>query len=110
MPAFTQHVFVCGNQRSCDHARGSCDPDGNNSLRNELKAAAKSRGLGPLIRINSAGCLDQCELGPTMVIYPQGVWYGGVQKTDIPRIVDALAEGTIVEDLVIPAAKLNTKA
>ena len=44
-----------------------------------------------------------------MVIYPQGVWYGGVQKTDIPRIVDALAEGTIVEDLVIPDAKLNTK-
>jgi len=53
--------------------------------------------------------LDQCELGPTMVIYPQGVWYGGIKKTDIPRIVDALAEGKIVEDLVISESKLNTK-
>lgn len=110
MPAFTQHIFVCGNQRQCDHPRGCCDPEGNNSLRNELKAALKSRSLGPLVRVNSAGCLDQCERGPVLVIYPEGVWYGGVQRHDIPRIVDAIAEGKVLEDLVIPDSQLNCKA
>ena len=109
MPAFTHHVFVCGNQRSCDHPRGCCDPDGTNSLRNSLKAAAKERGLGPLIRINSAGCLEQCELGPAIAIYPQGIWYGNVQPSDVPRIVDSLENGTILEDLVIADEMLNTK-
>lgn len=109
MPAFTHHIFVCGNQRSCDHPRGCCDPEGNNALRNSLKAATKEKGLGPLVRVNSAGCLEQCELGPTLVIYPQGIWYGNVQKEDIPRIVDSLVDETILEDLRIPDEMLNTK-
>lgn len=110
MPAFKQHVFVCGNQRSCTHPRGCCDPDGNNAIRNELKAAVKARNLGPLVRVNSAGCLDQCELGPTLVIYPQGIWYGGIESADVPRIADAIANGTVLEDLVIPESKLNLKS
>ena len=110
MPAFTKHVFVCGNQRTCDHPRGCCDPDGNNGLRNALKAALKSKDLGPLVRVNSAGCLDQCELGPALVVYPEATWYGGVTEQDIPRIVDALANDTLVEDLLIPHEKLNAKA
>jgi (2Fe-2S) ferredoxin len=109
MPAFTHHIFVCGNQRSCDHPRGCCDPDGNNELRNALKAAAKEKGLGPLVRVNSAGCLEQCELGPALVIYPQAIWYGNVKKTDVPRIVDSLISGETLEDLRIPDEMLNTK-
>ena len=117
MTAFTHHIFVCGNQRNCEHPRGCCDPEGNNALRNSLKAALKERaaevegedGHQKLFRVNSAGCLDQCELGPTMVVYPQGVWYGKVQPSDIPRIVESLVNGTVVEDLVIPDEMLNTK-
>ena len=109
MPAFTHHIFVCGNQRSCDHPRGCCDPEGNNELRNALKAAAKEKGLGPLVRVNSAGCLEQCELGPALVIYPQAIWYGNVKKTDVPRIVDSLISGETLEDLRIPDEMLNTK-
>ena len=109
MPAFTHHVFVCGNQRSYDHPRGCCDPEGNNALRNCLKAVAKESGLGPLVRVNSAGCLEQCELGPTVVIYPQLIWYGNVQLSDVARIVDSLANGTVVEDLLIADEMLNTK-
>lgn len=74
-----------------------------------MKAAIKARELGSLVRVNSAGCLDQCELGPTIVIYPQGTWYGNVQQTDIPRIVDSIANGYLVEDLLIPDELLNTK-
>jgi len=75
-----------------------------------LKAAAAAAGLGPLVRINSAGCLDQCELGPTLVIYPQGIWYGRVQLSDIPRIVEeTLRNGRVLDDLLISPEMLNTK-
>lgn len=110
MSAFTHHIFICGNQRSADHARGCCDPSGADQLRNAFKAEVKRRGLNPQVRANKAGCLDQCELGPTVVIYPQGIWYGNVQLEDVTRIVDeTIVGGRILEDLVIADELLNTK-
>ena len=68
------------------------------------------RGLRPLVRANQSGCLDQCELGPTVVIYPQGIWYGGVQPQDVERIIEeTVVQGQIIEDLLIPDDMLNTK-
>ena len=62
------------------------------------------------MRANSAGCLDQCELGPTVVIYPQAIWYGGVKLSDVPRIVEeTIVNGRVVEELRIPDEKLNCK-
>ena len=55
-------------------------------MRDYLKARAKELGLAD-VRINSAGCLDRCELGPTMVIYPEGVWYGYKTAEDIDEIL-----------------------
>jgi (2Fe-2S) ferredoxin len=108
MPAFTHHIFICTNRRKPGHGRGCCDPDGDEALRSLFKKEVERRGLKPLVRANSAGCLDQCELGPTVVIYPQGVWYGGVRAKDVPRIVEeTIVGGRILEDLLIPAEKLN---
>ena len=77
-------------------------------MRNAFKAELKKRKLGPLVRANKAGCLDQCELGPTVVIYPQAIWYGGVQLSDVSRIIDeTIVGGRIIADLVIPDEKLN---
>lgn len=110
MPKFTHHIFVCCNQREPGHSRGCCNPDGAGKLRAAMKAEVERRGLKPLVRANAAGCLDQCELGPTVVIYPQGVWYGGVQPADVPRIVEeTVIGGRILEDLQIPDEYLNTK-
>lgn len=109
MPKFQKHIFVCGNQRSCDHPRGCCDPAGTNSLRNRLKASLKEQNLGGLIRVNSAGCLDQCELGPAIVIYPAATWYGNVTIEDIPRLVEAIKKDEVVDDLVIPDTALNAR-
>ena len=110
MPEFTHHIFVCGNQRSPDHPRGCCDTDGSESLRNALKMEIKSRGLNSLVRANRSGCLDQCELGPTIVIYPQAIWYGNVKLEDIPRIVEeTVVGGRVLDDLLIPNELLNTK-
>ncbi|MSR59770.1 MAG: (2Fe-2S) ferredoxin domain-containing protein [Planctomycetaceae bacterium] len=108
MPAFTHHIFICCNRREPGHSRGCCDPDGAMALRDAFKAELKKRKLGPLVRANQAGCLDQCELGPTVVIYPQAIWYGGVQLTDIPRIIDeTIIGGRVLEDLLISPERLN---
>ncbi len=77
-------------------------------MRSAFKAELKKRMLGPCVRANKAGCLDQCELGPTVVIYPQAIWYGGVKLSDVPRIIDeTVIGGRIIEDLRIPDGKLN---
>jgi (2Fe-2S) ferredoxin len=108
MPAFVHHLFICGNQRAVDHPRGSCDPSGAAALRDAFKAALKRAGLGPLVRANAAGCLDQCEHGPVVVIYPQAIWYGRVMPHDAERIVrKTLVEGEILDDLRIAENCLN---
>jgi (2Fe-2S) ferredoxin len=108
MPEFTHHIFICCNRREPGNARGCCNPDGSEALRNAFKTELKKRNLGPCVRANMAGCLDQCELGPTVVIYPQAIWYGGVTPADVPRILDeTVIGGKILEDLLIPPEKLN---
>ena len=110
MPEFTHHIFVCCNRREPGHSRGCCDPDSNGRLREAFKAEIELRGLKPLVRANSAGCLDQCELGPTVVIYPQAIWYGGVTVEDVPEIVEQSVVGNqVVQRLQIPTEKLNVK-
>jgi (2Fe-2S) ferredoxin len=107
---FTSHIFVCCNRRQPGHSRGCCDPEGNEKLRECFKSALKARDLTPLVRANQAGCLDQCELGPTVVIYPQEIWYGGVQLKDVPRIIEqTIVGGLILEDLLIPDNALNAR-
>ncbi|MBW3595953.1 MAG: (2Fe-2S) ferredoxin domain-containing protein [Planctomycetes bacterium] len=110
MAKFTHHIFVCCNQRAAGHSRGCCDPEGSEALRDAFKAEVKRRGLDPLVRANKAGCLDQCELGPTVVIYPQAIWYGGVRKEHVPRIIEeTVLAGRVIEELLIPDHLLNTK-
>ncbi len=106
-PLFYQsHVFVCTNLRPDGHKRGSCAASGSEKLRDYMKARAKELGL-PATRINSAGCLDRCELGPTLVIYPEGVWYGFKTREDIDEILDThLVKGGRVARLLLRADQL----
>ena len=111
MPKFTYHIFVCCNQRPPGSPRGCCNPDGSDALRDLFKAELHKRKLGVLVRANYSGCLDQCECGPTVVIYPQAIWYGRVQLQDVARIIDeTIVGGRILADLLIPDEKLNAKA
>jgi (2Fe-2S) ferredoxin len=108
MPAFTHHIFVCGNAREPGHPRGSCDPESRQSLRDLFKKELKRAGVARSTRANQSGCLDQCEHGPVVVIYPQGVWYGHVRAEDVPRIVErTIVEGEILENLKIADDCLN---
>ncbi|MBI84343.1 MAG: ferredoxin [Planctomycetaceae bacterium] len=110
MPKFTHHIFVCCHRRESGDTRGCCDPQGNEELRRLLKAELDQRGLEPLVRASKTGCLEQCELGPTIVIYPQEIWYGGVQPKDVPRIIEeTIIRGKVIPELVIGDEQLNKK-
>ncbi|MBP0495203.1 (2Fe-2S) ferredoxin domain-containing protein [Roseomonas sp. SG15] len=85
-PWFQVHLFVCTNRRPDGHRRGSCAARGSEPLRDYMKARAKELGI-PGIRVNSAGCLDRCEFGPVMVIYPEGIWYRAETREDIDEIL-----------------------
>lgn len=96
------HVFCCTNERPAGHPRGSCGKHGSTRLRDYLKARAKELGLDD-VRINASGCLDRCEHGPTMVIYPQGIWYHYESRADVETILsEHLLGGRIVERLRLP--------
>lgn len=111
MPAFERHVFVCMNNRPEGAPRPSCAPDGKSELHTQLQQLAKAAGLGPLVRINKSLCLDQCEHGPTVVVYPEAVWYGNVQPEDAAEIVsEHLVAGRPVARLRIADECLNTKS
>ncbi len=83
---YRAHVFCCTNQRPPGHPRGCCKDKGAVRLRNYMKARAKELGLEG-VRVNTAGCLDRCELGPTMVIYPDGVWYRCRTIEDVEEVL-----------------------
>lgn len=103
MPTFQRHVFVCTNERAADHPRGSCKLKGSPEVRDKLKAMLKERGIGKEVRANNAGCLDQCEAGITMVVYPEQVWYGHVTVEDLAEIIDShIIGGKPVERLMLP--------
>ena len=109
MAAFERHIFVCTNQRPAGTPRGSCDPEGKRALQSLFKAALARRGLKGRVRANAAGCLDQCEHGPTVVVYPEGVWYGFVTPTDVEEIVEShVVHGQPVERLRLPSSCVNT--
>ena len=103
MPSLQRHVFVCINERAPDNPKGCCKATGGVDVRDRLKAELSARGLNKIIRANNAGCLDQCENGVTIVVYPEQVWYGHVTADDIPEIVDKhLVGGQVVTRLALP--------
>jgi len=97
---FRHHVFVCENRRPADDPRGCCAAKGSEAIRAALKAEIARRGLKKEVRANAAGCLDACAYGPSIVVYPEGVWYGGVRLEDVAEIVEShLVNGVPVERL-----------
>lgn len=102
-PYYRLHVFCCTNVRDESDPRGCCDARGGATLRNYMKARAKKMGIEG-VRVNAAGCLDRCEHGPAMVIYPDGVWYRCATREDVDEVLrDHVVGGRPVERLMLHA-------
>jgi (2Fe-2S) ferredoxin len=103
VPPLERHVFVCINERDPSNPKGCCAARGAREVRSRLKRLAFEAGLRGRVRINSAGCLDQCEHGVTVVVYPEAVWYGGVTPDDVEEIFrEHVCGGRPVERLRLP--------
>jgi (2Fe-2S) ferredoxin len=104
---FEHHVFFCMNVREAvqgDPPRACCGGETAVAAQQHAKQRIKKLQLnGPgKVRINQAGCLDRCEQGPCVVIYPQGTWYTYVDNADIDEIIDQhIIAGQTVERLIL---------
>ena len=103
MSYYKHHVFFCLNRRDPPEKSCACS-GGSEKMQEYAKKRIKALKLsGPgAIRINKAGCLDRCEEGPVIVVYPDETWYTYVDEHDIDEIIDEhLVKGRVVERLKI---------
>ncbi len=84
-------IFVCTNRREAGE-RVCCANGGGCELRDTLKAMVKARQLRSKVRVSASGCMDKCEDGPNVMIFPDNVWLSGVNENDATAIVDAVAQ------------------
>ena len=98
---FRMHVFVCTNERSPESPRGCCAAKNSLEILTRLKRAAKAEGLKD-VRVNKAGCLDNCESGPSCVVYPEGTWYTLPEDDEeMGRILQHLAGGDVASEYLM---------
>lgn len=107
------HVFCCTNKREPKDGvppkRGCCASKGSDALREYMKKRARELGM-ERTRVNSAGCLDRCELGAVMVIYPEGAWYHYETEADVDEILQShIINKTPVERLLLTNTQRTLK-
>lgn len=97
-------MFVCTNERPQGHPRGSCIARGSAEVLAQFRDLQGEKGHFHY-KVVATGCLEPCLAGPTIVVYPDDVWYGGVTVDDVERVIDEhLAGGTPVEFLILDDA------
>ena len=103
MSHYAKHVFFCENQRP--DGEDCCANHNAKAARNYVKDKVKMLGISTeknCIRINSAGCLGRCDMGPVMVVYPEAVWYTYIDQADLDEIIEEhLTNGNVVERLKV---------
>ena len=108
MKRFEKHIFICENKRPEGHPRGCCVEKNSAAVKELFKKRLKEFGLSTSVRANSAGCLDACEYGVTVVVYPEQIWYGKVTVGDVEEIIqEHILKNIPVERLKIKAEKFN---
>lgn len=102
MSYYKHHLFFCTNQR--EPGEMCCNNNNAQAMRDYCKERVKAAGdkITGNVRVNSAGCLDRCDKGPVIVVYPDDVWYTYIDQEDIDEIIEShLEQGKIVERLLI---------
>ena len=105
MPYYRHHLFFCTNRR--EDGSPCCQDFDATEAREYVKQKTKALGLHGKgqCRVNSAGCLDRCDEGPVIAVYPEGIWYTYVDHEDLDEIVEKhIKNGEIVDRLRLPDA------
>jgi (2Fe-2S) ferredoxin len=98
---YKKHVFICTNTK--DAGKKCCGEERGMALVQAFKDEIRNRGLQNQMRAQRTGCLDACNFGPSLVVYPEGTYYGHVQQSDVTEIVEKhLLGNEPVERLVLP--------
>ncbi|AFD08148.1 (2Fe-2S) ferredoxin domain-containing protein [Solitalea canadensis] len=104
---YSKHIFVCTNERA-PGTRVCCGEKNGLALVAAFKKVIKDKGLSTEVRAQKAGCLETCELGPSVVVYPEGIFYGKVQLEDVEEIVNEhILNNRVVERLVMDMELLD---
>ena len=109
MKRYDKHIFVCENKRPPDDPRGCCSDKGSLEIRAKMKARIKELGLKPKVRVNSSGCLDACEFGPSVLLFIRNKFgMVGVTLDDVEEIIQShIINNKPVERLFIKHPKFN---
>lgn len=92
----THHILVCASFRVAGEAKGVCHRKDSTSLLQYVQSELSDRDMNDVV-VSTTGCLNLCEKGPIMVVYPENYWYGEVNEEKIDDILDALKEGKAAE-------------
>src|SRR5262245_7585817 len=107
MAQVARYVFVCLNQRPAGHPKGSCMDRGAADVFNAFREEQGDRLLTD-VKVVASGCVEGCLAGPTVLVVPDNVWYGGVTEADVPQIVEQhLVGGEPVEMLRLGPEDFN---
>jgi (2Fe-2S) ferredoxin len=108
MKRFEKHIFICENRRAPEDPKGCCFEKDSSKIRGVFKKRLAELGLKSEVRANSSGCLDACEFGVSVVVYPEQIWYGGVKVKDVEEIIQShIIKNTPVQRLIINHSSYN---
>jgi len=98
---YKKHILVCVKERPKGNPRGSCIEFGGMDIRTKFVQLINKHNLKGIVRASKSGCLDICEMGPNVVVYPQNIWYTGVTVEDVEEIfLFSVLKDEVVERLV----------
>ena len=103
---YKKHIFVCTNLRDKQENRECCAAKNSDLIRLELVKLIKKNKLNTTIRSNKSGCLNLCEFGPVLVIYPIGIWYIKVEIKDVKEIFEKSILNNNIIDRLIPKSNI----
>ncbi len=99
-----KHVFVCNHSRPAGDPKGSCEANGAQAVIDAFAKEFEAQKLWGRFKLTTSSCLGTCEVGPSVLVYPEGVMYQKVQSADVARIIqDHLIGGERIESLEAPA-------
>ncbi len=87
------HVLICGGT--------GCTSSGSKTIQEVFAEKIEQFGLKDEVKLVQTGCFGLCELGPVVIVHPDGTFYSRVEATDVEEIVsEHLLKGRVVDRLV----------